>query len=74
MNNEIIILNVTRQAKNRQSGTFKSKRLNCEDLNKHECISHEKPKCLGSIEYIGTQTFDKRMDHYISNRPKRLNF
>ena len=37
-------------------------------------LSHEKPKRLGSIEHIGTQTFDKRLDHYISNRPKRLNF
>ena len=35
--------------------------------------THEKHKRLGSIEYIGTQTFDKRLDHYISNRPKRLN-
>ena len=34
--------------------------------------THEKSKRLGSIEYIGTQTFDKRLDHYISNRPKRL--
>ena len=36
-------------------------------------ITHEKLKRLGSIEYIGTQTFTKRLDHYI-NRPKRLHF